>query len=153
MLEIIRNALHAVVYMEQPPIPRELRNLFTDAWGDADQSFEAAKRRLAVSPILFRIFLEPRLRRAGLTGEMLTLKEASLQFHVNRLVGGGIITYPDDPTLWERIKRFGRPAFKAMNSVLGSLSSVLPVLEIAREYKDHVELTVEAMEEGEEEPA
>jgi hypothetical protein len=37
---------------------------------------------------------------------------------------------------------------KLVNSILGSLASVFPLLEMAKEYKDCVEVVVEHQQEG-----
>jgi hypothetical protein len=88
--------------------------------------------------------LYPRLQQAGLTGPSLELKTRSLDYHSRRYVGE-ILTYPGQPTWAERLGRIGGPVFKCMNSIMGSLKSVLPGIEIAKEFKEHVEASVDAL--------
>jgi hypothetical protein len=155
MLQTIQHAIYTVVHTE-PSILSS--HLFRETWHEVEASFQTANTTLDTRKQFTRLY--GRLGKAGLTGEMLRLKSTSLELHVNRFVDAlsanqkGILTYPEKTwreRLVERLVKLARPAFGAMNSVLGSLSTVLPVLEIAKEYKEHVEITVEAL--GQEEPS
>lgn len=72
----------------------------------------------------------------------------SLDFHSRRYVGE-ILTYPAAPTWRERLARFARPVFICMNSIVGSLKDILRGIEIAKEFKEHVEASVDAVEQEE----
>jgi hypothetical protein len=142
MLDTIRGTLEGIVQEGGPLFPAEVHKEFLRTWGEVDRSLAAARSRVQVPLIVFRLLLYPRLRRAGMIGAMLELKSASLHRHTHK-VTDEIFAKPRKPNWLERAIPFLGPAFKAMNTILGSLMGALPVLELAKEYKDHVELTVE----------
>ncbi len=146
VLEAIRQVLDSMVHLDPSPFPSELRGLFLDAWPEAEMSLKDATAALR-NPARFRV-LYPRLRKAGLTGPSLQLKTKSMDYHSRKYVGE-ILTYPAKPTWRERLARFVRPVFKCMNSIMGSLKEVLRGIEIAKEFKEHVEASVDALEQEE----
>ena len=88
------------------------------------------------------------LEVAGLTGATLSMKEVSINYHMDR-VEKAVLTYSAQTTgeqvaewLFKRVK----PGFKIMNSFMGSFLKPIPVIEIAKEYKDHVEAGFEVAE-------
>ncbi len=85
-----------------------------------------------------------------MTGDMLRMKERSLNFYLNPL--DFIISQPltDKASLGERaigkLLTWTKPAFKVMNSILGSLLKAFPGMEIVKELKEHVEAGYEIAE-------
>ena len=145
ILETTLLVLDKTVHLEPPPFPPELRPLLLDSWPEAEKSLRRAITVLR--GMRFRT-LYPRLQAAGLTGQSLEMKAASLYYHSEPYVGE-FITYGAKKTWGERIARFFRPAFKVMNSIMSSLKGIVPGIEIAKEYKEHVEAAADAMEEKE----
>lgn len=88
--------------------------------------------------------LYPQLQEVGLTDQSLDMKAASLYHHSGPYVGD-ILTYPAKVSWRERIAKFFRPTYKVMNSIMSSLNGIVPGIEIAKEYKDHVEAAAEAV--------
>jgi hypothetical protein len=146
VLGAIRLALDSTVGLQPSPFPSELRELFVEGWPDAENSLNDATEALR-NPAGFEE-LHQRLQKVGLTGSSLQLKTMSMDYHTRRYVGE-ILTYPARLTLPERFARFARPVFKCMNSIMGSLKDVLPGIEIAKEFKEHVEASVDALEQEE----
>jgi len=145
MIDRIRGTLRGIVQEGSALFPAEVHKEFLKSWGEVDRSFAAARSRVQVSLTVFRLLLYPRLRRAGMTGAMLELKSASLHRHTHK-VTEPMFSTPRKPNWLERALPFFGSAFKAMNTILGSLMGALPMLELAKEYKDHVELTVETVQ-------
>lgn len=79
-----------------------------------------------------------------MTDQSLDMKAASLYHHSGPYVGD-ILTYPAKVSWRERIAKFFRPTYKVMNSIMSSLNGIVPGIEIAKEYKDHVEAAAEAV--------
>ena len=83
------------------------------------------------------------MQRAGLSGDMLRMKEASLNFYLNPV--DEIVTEPltQKESIGERaiakLLTWTKPAFKVMNSILGSLLKAFPGMEVVKELKEHVE--------------
>lgn len=146
MLETMRQILESTVYSEPSPFPSELRTWFLEAWPEAEKSLKDAIAVLR-SPAQFET-MYPRLRTVGLTGTSLQFKTASMEYHGRKYVGE-FLTYPGRITWGERLARFAKPAFKCMNSIMGSLKEVLPGIEFAKEFKEHVEASVDALEQKE----
>jgi hypothetical protein len=140
MLKTIQEVLRLTVYSATPPFPQELRQSFLDAWPSAEESIN---NTIATVNTQFAM-LYPRLQEVGLTGQSLDMKAASLYYHSAPYVGD-ILTYPAKVPLRERITRFFRPAYKVMNSIMSSLKGIVPGIEIAKEYKEHVEAAAEAV--------
>ena len=145
-LETILLILDRTVHLEPSIFPEELQPYFRDAWPDAEKSLMNAIS-VVRNPARFRL-LYPRLRRAGLTGPSLQLKTQSLYYYGKDYVGD-ILTYPAKKTWTERIARLFKPTFKIMNSLMGSLKGVLPGIDIAKEFKEHIEATVDALQKKE----
>ena len=91
-------------------------------------------------------------KEAGLTGEMLKFKKAILDQHVlvarsafdaAREQPSITLIVPARHSFWLRISR---PVLKSINSILGSLARVIPVLEVAKEYKEQAESGMEAVQ-------
>jgi len=81
---------------------------------------------------------------------MLSLKAERLSSYVNvfrESLGELSITNPQ-PRSSGPVEKIKDLVFGAINSILGSLSMAFPVLEAVKEYKEHVELSVKAVELG-----
>jgi hypothetical protein len=89
--------------------------------------------------------LNPLLEQAGFTGAMLGMKEYSLAYQLFR-AQKTLVSYSQKETSLEKLVRWVKPAFKVMNSVMGSLLTVFPGLEMAKEFKEHVEAGYEVVE-------
>ena len=63
-----------------------------------------------------------------------------------RSLATNVSTQPTTPTFFGRITKRFKPVGDCINSILGSLISVIPGLEIAKEYKEQVEVAVETTE-------
>jgi hypothetical protein len=95
-----------------------------------------------------------RLKRAGLTGAMLHMKEVSLYYHLDPLgeamrnyssPTAPILSIPEDEGLVRRLPFYIKPGSKVMNSILESVPAVvMPGKEIVKEVKEHVEAGYEA---------
>lgn len=140
MLATIREVLDLTVHSPTSLFPQELQQPFLNAWSEAKQSID---NTIATVISQFGV-LYPRLQEVGLTGQSLDMKAASLYYHSVPYVGD-ILTYPAKIPLRERIARFFRPAYKVMNSIMSSLKGIVPGIEIAKEYKEHIEAAAEAI--------
>lgn len=132
MLEEMRKALRNIVHDETTPFLQ--RDLFIDTWADVQKAFDSSVRKLRMSPVLFWLLLYPiRLRRAGLTGKMLSMKVAVWKQNLYAW-GGPVAPYGNASK--------ADAGLDQMNTILGSAAKVFPPLEIAKEYKEmtHVQL-------------
>jgi hypothetical protein len=144
MLEKIRNTLEKLVNVTPPVIPQELHSPMRNSWRQVDEGF-----RIAIATLrdkAKRADLRTKLETAGFTGEMLGMKETSVNYQMAR-VDKAILTYDNKETRLEKFVRWIKPGFKVMNSVLGSLSTI-PGVEVAKEFKEHVESAYEVVETG-----
>jgi hypothetical protein len=73
------------------------------------------------------------------------MKEYSLAYQLFR-AQKTLVSYSQKETSLEKLVRWVKPAFKVMNSVMGSLLTVFPGLEMAKEFKEHVEAGYEVVE-------
>jgi hypothetical protein len=143
MLEDIRKLLESLVNSKFP-LPADIRESIVKSWPVAEAGLQKAQQELRLqrpAPKYRRL-----LTNAGFTGEMLDLKENSLRLQ-KKQIEKAILTYTQNESLTEKVARWLKPGFKAMNSILGSLSG-LPGVEIAREFKDHLESGIELIEVG-----
>jgi hypothetical protein len=141
ILETIRQILNDFVHLQPSMFPTGLQNSFLETWNEVEYSLRDASNTIKAS----HANLIPQLQQAGMTGEMLALKSATLQRSINGLYGA-IGTQPTTPTFFGRITKRFKPVGDCINSILGSLISVIPGLEIAKEYKEQVEVAVETTE-------
>ena len=140
MLKTIQEVLRLTVHSATPPFPQELQQSFLNAWPAAEQAIINA-----ITTVNSKFTaLYPRLREVGLTDQSLDMKAASLNYHCAAYVGD-ILTYSAAVSWRDRIAKFFRPAYKVMNSIMSSLNGIVPGIEIAKEYKEHVEAAAEAV--------
>jgi len=147
MLERIRQTLRQLVFLRSAVLPAELQPRLEESWPIADRSFTDSIAIL--NDERRRDELAPLLERAGLTGEMLELKETSLDFHLRRVDQALEASARQEKAEGAWVRRFVRwikPAFTVMNSIMGSLTSVIPGIDVAKEYKEHVEAGYEVTE-------
>jgi hypothetical protein len=93
---------------------KEFAQLIPGPWEEVSSAFRQARKQLETDQLDWQY-----VEGIGLTGDMLKWKKAMLDQTVR---SGGI-------------NRF----LKIANSLLGSLSGAIPVLEIAKEYKENIE--------------
>lgn len=145
MLERIRKNLRLLVFLSPRVLPEELQTQFAETWPITDKSFTDAIAIL--NDTNKRNDLAPLLEQAGLAGEMLGMKEVSLEYHMRRLEQATQPPKKSKSEGWrKKVVRWVKPAFKIMNSIMGSLKSVIPGIEVAKEYKEHVEAGYEVVE-------
>ncbi len=153
MLERIGTSLGNLINRDLGVLDSELRAQFVRTWPQAANNLAQAIRRLREEAI--RVQSAPdrpsRLRRqlgsAGLTGSMLRMKETSLNFYLDPI--DRIVAQPltGRESLGEKVLNklitWTQPAFKVMNSILGSLLKAFPGMEVVKEFKEHVEASYE----------
>jgi hypothetical protein len=156
MLARISVTLGNLISRDHGVLDPELRAQFVRTWPQAANNLTHTIRRLQEESIQARLAvkrkspLRNQLGRAGLTGDMLRMKEVSLSFYLNPV--DQIITQPltKTETLGERalskLLTWTKPAFKVMNSILGSLVKAFPGMEVVKELKEHVEASYEVAE-------
>ena len=154
MLRRIRNSLDLIVHIEPPAVPTILHDSFTRVWPEVDSAFARAIEYLGkpLSPMVQRDLV-----RAGLTGDMLSMKQISLTYHLDQLDAAiaqrPILTAPISQRVsgLERIVKWFKPSAETINSVLGSLPKAIPGVEIAKEFKEHVAAAWDVVETRQEE--
>jgi|ERR1700733_2053700 len=149
MLARIGVTLGNLINEDHGVLDAQLREPFVGTWPQAANILARAIGRLQNEanqkrPGLFRPSrLHGQLRRAGLTGDMLRMKETSLDFYLNPV--DEILTQPLTGTeswgeqIVTKLLTWTKPAFKVMNSILGSLLKAFPGIEVVKELKEHVE--------------
>ena len=128
------------IVTDSPFVPQDLRPGFREVLPIVNSRLETAGNELGTiidtgNP------LWQRLDDAGLVGVPLRLKLA-----IWRRTTATVSAPPPAPGGF--VGRALRPLMKLINSILGSLASVFPLLELAKEYKDGVELVIEHQQEG-----
>ena len=143
MLEDIEKLLGLLVNSKFP-VPPEIRESVLKSWPTASAGLQKARGELQSkmpSPKYRRLLIN-----AGFTGDMLDLKERSLRVQKSQ-IEKAVLTYDQKESFGEKVARWIKPGFKVMNSILGSLSGI-PGVEIAKEFKDHLESGYELVEVG-----
>jgi hypothetical protein len=144
MFESIRTRLEKLETIAPRVVLQELHPTISQSWHRADEGFKTAIAYLQNKDQ--RVELKPKLEAAGFTGEMLDMKETSLNYHMAR-VDKAILTYNNNETMLEKFVRWIKPGFNVMNSVLGSLTTI-PGVEVGKEFKEHLESAYEVVETG-----
>jgi hypothetical protein len=149
MLARIKSTLGNLINLDLGILDSDLRREFVSNWKRAASildgaieilRFEAVREKLQLPT---RSRLRGQLQRAGMTGGMLRMKETSLVFYLNSV--DNIISQPltGKETVFEKaigkLLTWTKPAFKVMNSILGSLLKAFPGMEVVKELKEHVE--------------
>ena len=144
ILESIKNILTWIV-RDSGLIDSPLRALFLQVLTDTQQKLDSVTKELRAIPSEG----DPRYKRlqeGGLTDGPLTMK-AAVGRKVLREVSNSVVQSPEGPRiLGIKLKK----PLAWINSILGTLAHVFPILEAVKEYKEHVEL---AVEERQSEPA
>jgi hypothetical protein len=144
MLESIRKTLGRLVIVTPRVVPQELHPSLRQSWHQAEGGFKIAIA--ALQDETRRVELNATLEAAGFKGEMLDMKETSLNYHMAG-VDKAILSYNNNETMLEKFVRWIKPGFRVMNSVLGSLSTI-PGVEVGKEFKEHLESAYEVVETG-----
>ncbi len=111
-LRLVREELFTIIDKRLGDLPSELRGHAKDSWPEIDVRIKEAREQL-------RGVSEKRLGELGLTGSSLKLKIQG--FMLARASG--------------RMRRI----FDWINTILGSLSGALPILEPVEEFKEALE--------------
>lgn len=137
ILNSIANLL-AWIVRESGLIKEEFRPLLSESLGEMEERINSAIDQLnAVESENDRIYEE--LRVCGLTGRSLAMKREVGRSLYRGVVESAVHT-PEGPRILGFKLKF---PLKWINSILGSLAKVFPPLEAVKEYKEHVELTIE----------
>ena len=138
LMWMVRNFL--VWFITDTNYIEEDRELFRNvAFAAAERIDRAAKLIAEIEDTADPIWR--RLDEAGLLGDSLQLKRST-----GRRIGAATREEPANGRLFA-------PLLKWLNSLLGSLSTVFPPLELARELKDMTELSVPPDRSGPQPPA
>jgi len=152
MLERIRKTLALLIHLNPPVIADELQLEFVKNWPEAEEQLVRAISQLReprsdISAAPSRRLLRRRLASAGMTGEMLRMKEVSLNYHLDRVERTIFDDVQLKPSVTDRViatlVRWFRPASKVVNSILGSVINAFPGIEIVKELKEHLEASYE----------
>jgi hypothetical protein len=136
LLEAIKNLLTWIV-RDSGLIREEFRGRFMELLAEIQQRIDAVIERLNSVERGDPVYEE--LRVCGLTGNSLRMKAG-----VGRVLFKELDDSAEQTSAGLRI--FGRNLkfpLKWVNSLLGSLAKVFPPLEAVKEFKEHVELTLE----------
>lgn len=156
MLEKIRDMLYAIIFCDYPIVPDEIGMGLRDVWVQVDSLFQVPidGLRNEVRPEEWLVLLS----RAGLTGQMLRMKETSLDYCLQQSATA-VEQYKErrkakekKPSRLIRILRRFSPFFEVANSIMGSIPEVIfPGKEAVKEVKEHTHAAVSAAEVGLEE--
>lgn len=118
VINTARNVLHHLVFEDSTPVALDLRPALQEGWPDAARSADSALNRLEnCTP---RLWSE--LERVGLIGSQLRMKWTLLDLDLNAGLLGRVL--------------------KRLNSILSSLAKAIFVVEVLKEFKDHVEISI-----------
>jgi hypothetical protein len=143
MLERIRKTLGKLVYLDFPQIPKQLSSEFRSTWSEADKNL--VKAIVKLKDPAERLQMMPEIEAAGFTGEMLQMKETSLNYHLDRVDRAIPEKRSKEKSKWRRLIKWCKSGFKVMNSVMGSLKFI-PGVEVGKEVKEHVEAAYDVAE-------
>ena len=156
MLEKIRDMLYAIIFCDYPIVPNEIGNLLRDVWQEVDGLFQVPidGLRSDVRPEEWLVLLS----RAGLTGQMLRMKETSLNYCLQQSATA-VEQYKEKrrakekkPGVIKKILRRFSPFFEVANSIIGSIPEIIfPGKDAVKEAKEHTHAAVTAAEVGLEE--
>ena len=136
LLQAIKSLLGWIV-RDSALIKEEFRGRFMDVLEEMQQRIDSVIDRLdSVEP---GDPIHEELRVCGLTGNSLKMKTEVGRALFKELDESAVET-PSGLTIFGRKLKF---PLKWVNTILGSLAKVFPPLEAVKEYKEHVELTVE----------
>lgn len=163
MLARISATLGNLINYDHGVLDPKLRAQFVRTWPQAANNLAQAIRRLQEEANRVQSAsdkpskLRRQLERAGLTGPMLRMKETSLNFYldpIDRIVDQPLTGKESlGQKVVNKLLTWTKPAFKVMNSILGSLLKAFPGMEVVKELKEHVEASYEvagALEEEQE---
>lgn len=124
MLVRLRIILDDIVNGPSPSVSPDLQQRFREAWPQIRTTFGDVDRALAgrEKPT------DADLNRVALAGPSLQLKVSGFRRAFNRLIRGGAAVF----------KRNARYLLAWSNTILGSLTDVLPGAEVIKEFKEGV---------------
>lgn len=151
MLGKIRDMLYSIIFCDYPIVADELGMGLRDIWLQVDRLFQVPIDGLRndVRPEEWLALLS----RAGLTGQMLSMKETSLDYCL-RLSTEAVEEYKEKrrakekkPGVIKRILRRLSPGFEVANSIIGSIPEIIfPGKDAVKEAKEHTHAAVSAAE-------
>lgn len=153
MLRRIGASLGNLITRDLGVLDPALQAQFVETWPQAAEILAGAIHSLEAESIRARLVagrprkLRRQLERAGLTGAMLLMKETSLNYYLDPI--DRIFDQPltGKESLGEKVLgkllTWTKPAFKVINSILGSLLKAFPGMEVVKELKEHVEASYE----------
>lgn len=116
ILDFAYRFLETLIFEKQKVLRQGTGNILKEGWHDAEVSFARAREQLHSVKWEY-------IEGVGLSGRQLEMKDRLLRMDVGTGIVGRIL--------------------QRLDSIMGSLAAVLPILEIAREYKEQVEISVE----------
>jgi hypothetical protein len=148
MLGTIRLTLESLIKLQPSVLPETLRLEFEKSLPHANECFDKAIAILNNEQQRPGLMLF--LKDAGFTGVPLATKEMSLTYQMDMVDRGkAILSLSESKStsgkLLKRGIRLIMPGFKVMNSIMGSLIRGIPILEGAKEIKEHVEAGYESV--------
>ena len=147
LLNTIEDELYRFAFYREPLNKASVRAEYRQVWPEVAAAFEVARRSL-LEPT--KDDLPRKLENAGLTGNMLRMKTKRLWSGLNvyrNALGEYSILNPTPKKLGP-IEKIRDWVFEVLNDLLGSLARVFEVLELVKEYKEHLATTVKAIELG-----
>jgi hypothetical protein len=152
MLTRMKATMALLIELTPPIIPEELQKPLQANWPVARGYLDLAIAKLeheTETPLghYMQQELFQRLATVGLTGEMLAMKETTLDYALDHL--DPLLVLPQPLTLTEskeswkdrlvvKVVRWLHPASEVMNSILGSLLGHIPGGDVVKEMKDHL---------------
>ncbi len=126
----------------RPAIPGRHHESMTAAWSIVQPKFTEAIQGLKMDEASNII---PKLHDVGLMSYELVFKLSIFHHAHDELLDHGTPKdgEPNNRPWWKRCLNLLKPTLKAADVILGSLATVLPIVEAIKEYKDSVESGVE----------
>jgi hypothetical protein len=121
---VLERVLNQLVLESKEPMAHRAGEYLKQIWASARDRLKAVVQAIDIGLSRTR---RRALEQVGMFGDVLAAKWALLSFEIEE----------------GAVKR----VLKRLNSMLGSLSKVFPSLQAVKEFKDHVEVTVEALRE------
>ena len=146
LLRIIEEELYRFAFYREPLNNASVRAEYRQVWPQVAAAFEVA-RESVLKPTKD---LQRSLENVGLTGNMLRMKtkRAWTGINVFRSALGELSILDPIPAKVGPTEKIRDWVFEVLNDLLGSLAKVFDVLELVKEYKEHLNTTVKAIELG-----
>jgi hypothetical protein len=146
LLKTIEDELYRFAFYREPLNSASVRAEYRQVWPEVAAAFESARKSLQQQTT----DLQQKLQNAGLKGNMLQMKTKRLWSGLNvyRHALGELSILDPVPAKLGPIEKIRDWVFEVLNDLLGSLAKVFEVLELVKEYKEHLATTVKAIELG-----